>query len=102
MPTATYLDEILAVHRLAAAAEERDVDGLVEAAEKCPAVRSFTATLAGAGGLAVIAEIKRRSPSRGDLDPGLDPASVAREYEAGGAACLSVLSDAPFFGGSAD
>lgn len=102
MPTATYLDEILAVHRSAAVAEERDVDGLVAAAEKCPAARSFTDALTGSEGLAVIAEIKRRSPSRGDLDPGLDPASVARDYEEGGAACLSVLTDGPFFGGSAD
>jgi indole-3-glycerol phosphate synthase len=50
----------------------------------------------------VIAEIKRRSPSRGDLDPGLDPGAVARDYEAGGASCVSVLSEGPFFGGSAE
>jgi len=102
MSTATYLDGILAAHRAAAAADRRDVDALLAEAGRCRPPRPFAAALTGCEGLAVIAEIKRRSPSRGELDPGLDPAAVARDYEAGGAACLSVLSDAEFFGGSAD
>ena len=48
----------------------------------------------------MIAEIKRRSPSRGLLKSDLDPASISKNYEHGGASCLSVLTDEEFFGGS--
>ncbi|MGH9135122.1 MAG: indole-3-glycerol phosphate synthase TrpC, partial [Ilumatobacteraceae bacterium] len=90
---ATYLDDILDRHRRVAAADTRTLDELSEAAASLPATRGFRQALAGAEGLAVISEIKRRSPSKGDLDADLDPAALARRYERGGATCLSVLTD---------
>jgi len=64
--------------------------------------RAAIETVAASGDIAVISEIKRRSPSKGDLAPGLDAAELAQQYERGGAACLSVLTDVDFFGGSID
>ncbi len=99
---ATYLDNILAAHRAAAALDERPLDELVERAVALPPARGFRAALErdGAERLAVISEIKRRSPSKGDLNIGLDPAVLAAVYEHAGASCLSVLTDVEFFGGS--
>lgn len=67
--------------------------------------RGFRAALEASapdGDIAVIAEIKRRSPSKGALAPDLDPAVLASAYERGGAACVSVLTDVEFFGGSVE
>ena len=102
---ATYLDAILEAHRARAAADGRDLDELVERAMALEPCRPFVAALSavsGGGELAVIAEVKRRSPSKGDLRADLDPAATAASYEAGGAAAISVLTDGPHFGGSAD
>ena len=96
----TYLDKILERHREVAAAETRPLDQLIEAAQHCPPTRGFRAALQASTRLAVISEIKRRSPSKGDLNLGLDPALLAKNYEFGGASCLSVLTDEEFFGGS--
>ncbi len=103
-PADTYLHDILVAHRRRAAADRRDAATLRAEAVRGPAPRGFRRALATAARerLAVIAEVKRRSPSKGDLDAGLDPATLSRHYEAGGAACLSVLTDGEFFGGSPD
>ncbi len=97
---ATYLDRILDDHRARAAADDRRLDELIEATRSRAPTRGFRSALAGGHGLAVIAEIKRQSPSKGDLNIGLDPAIWARTYERGGATCLSVLTDVDHFGGS--
>jgi indole-3-glycerol phosphate synthase len=97
----SYLADILATHRADAGRDGRDLDDLVAQAASRPAPRDFAAALQGKG-ISCIAEIKRRSPSKGDLDPHLAPDLVAKDYVVGGASCLSVLTDARYFGGSAD
>ncbi|HWL43442.1 MAG TPA: indole-3-glycerol phosphate synthase TrpC [Ilumatobacter sp.] len=97
----TYLDKIVARHRDVAAADMRSLDALVAEARELTPTRGFRAALAAADQLAVISEIKRRSPSKGDLNAGLDPAELAATYQRGGATCLSVLTDEEHFGGSA-
>lgn len=97
---ATYLDKILERHRAVAAGDVRSVEALLDEARAMPPTRGFRSALADRSTLGVIAEIKRRSPSKGDLNAGLDPADMAATYERGGAACLSVLTDGEHFGGS--
>ncbi|MBI5090056.1 MAG: indole-3-glycerol phosphate synthase TrpC [Actinobacteria bacterium] len=97
---ATYLDRILARHREVAGHDRRPLDVLIRDAQAMPPTRGFAAALGRGDELHVIAEIKRRSPSKGDLHAELDPAVMARRYETGGASCLSVLTDVEHFGGS--
>jgi indole-3-glycerol phosphate synthase len=97
---ATYLDKILDSHRRQAANDRRSLDDLVAQAAACAQTRGFRAALTDRSELAVISEVKRRSPSKGALNADLDPAALAKQYQAGGASCLSVLTDQGYFGGS--
>ena len=97
----TLLERILEVKRgEIARAQERSPLHRVEALARSAApVRDFVGALR-AKRPAVIAEVKKASPSRGVLRAEFDPAAIARSYQAGGAACLSVLTDAQFFQGA--
>lgn len=97
---ATYLDAILARHRERAAADSRSLDELITQASACVPPRGFARAIANIPHLAVIAEFKRRSPSKGLLNGSMNPDEIARMYQSGGASCLSVLTDEEHFGGS--
>ena len=100
--SATYLDRIVEAHRSAAANDHRDLHKLEAEALSCLIPTRGFARALRTPGLSVIAEIKRRSPSKGQLNADLDPSVLAKTYESGGAACLSVLTDADHFGGSVE
>ena len=99
----SVLEQIVEHKREEVAARRRcrPLDEVVAAARSAPSPRDFEGALRGQG-LSVIAEIKRRSPARGDLRVDLDPSDLARRYEQAGASALSVLTDQRYFRGSDD
>ncbi len=95
----SFLRDIIAVKREEISRAKRLYPESSLAAETMTTRRDFAGALRQ-DGLAVIAEIKRASPSKGPLAPHLDPAQLVRRYDAGGAAAVSILTDRTFFGGS--
>jgi indole-3-glycerol phosphate synthase len=102
MTRSTYLDKILSFHRERCAEDGRPFSVLFDQASRTTEPRGFTDAFQLAPGLSVIAEIKRRSPSKGILRVDLVPEDMAKLYETSGASCLSVLTDTEFFSGSRD
>jgi indole-3-glycerol phosphate synthase len=102
---ADVLQRILAAkaEEVALASKARPLSAMQDAARRAPPGRDFAGALrakTAAGRPAVIAEIKKASPSRGVLREHYDPAAIAASYERHGAACLSVLTDGQFFQGT--
>ncbi len=100
----TLLDKIVATTRQTIAADRlaKPAEELRAELRDMPPVRDFYAALAAGSEVRLIAEVKRASPSAGLIREDFDPVEIATAYARGGAACISVLTDAPYFQGSLD
>jgi indole-3-glycerol phosphate synthase len=98
----TILDRIIAAKRkeIEQTRARTSTADLERRAAAAPSPRDFRGALERGPGVQVIAEVKKASPSAGVMTADFDPAAVARNYEKHGAACVSVLTDGPFFQGS--
>src|SRR6267378_7432240 len=95
------LSSIVAQTRAGLAGLRARLANLERAAAAAPSAPNWLAAF-GERDVTVIAEVKRRSPSAGNIAPGLDPAALATAYAKGGARAISVLTEGPHFGGSLD
>ena len=90
------------VDEVAALRDDISIEELREIASDQAPPRGFTKAIQNTSGTALICEVKKASPSKGIIREDFDPAAIAKAYETGGAACLSVLTDGPGFMGSND
>jgi indole-3-glycerol phosphate synthase len=97
----SILDEIVASKHLEIATAKRrmPLEELEDQAASAPPARDFRGALAGPGPIQLIAEVKKASPSAKVIREDFDPVAIARVYQEHGAACLSILTDAPYFQG---
>jgi indole-3-glycerol phosphate synthase len=100
----TILDKIVVTKReeIARARAAMPLERLRDQLADAPPIRDFFAPLAADGPIRLIAEVKKASPSKGVIRPDFDPVAIARDYAAGGATCLSVLTDEVYFQGRLD